>query len=298
MNNFPDIAFFVELVRHGSLSGLARAWGVTPPAISMRLNQLEKELGVRLLNRSTRQLSLTHEGEVYYSRGTALLADLADLNREVSSGSKTPKGLLKINAPMVLGRQKIAPIVYEFMALHPEIKIQLDLTNELANQIEQGYDASIRVGIPPDSRLVARKLASNRRYLCASPLYLDKSGHPAHPRELQNHQCLVHRRNENSHIWRLSKDDLTESVKVQGNFSSTDGEVLMGCALQGYGIIGAGDWYIHKYLKSGRMRLILEDWNLPNWDIYATYPERVHLSAKTTRFIDFLAEKINLLPQK
>lgn len=294
MNNFPDIAFFVELVRQGSLSGLARAWSVTPPAISMRLNQLEKELGVRLLNRSTRQLSLTHEGEVYYSRGTALLTDLADLHREVSSGSKTPKGLLKINAPQVFGRQKISPIVYEFMTRHPEIKVQLDLTRVPANQIEQGYDISIRVGIPPDSRLVARKLASNRRYLCASPMYLDKFGSPSHPRELPNHECLIIRRPEETHIWHLSKDDLTESVKVQGHFSCTDGEVLMGWALKGHGIICAGDWYIHKYLKSGRMRLILEDWNLESWDIYATYPEKMHLSAKTSIFINFLAEKINL----
>lgn len=292
MNNFPDIAFFVDLVKHGSLSALARAKGITPPAISMRLNQLEKELGVRLLNRSTRQLSLTHEGEQYYSRGSALLADLADLNREVSSGSETPKGLLKINAPMVLGRQKIAPIVYEFMVKYPEIKIQLDLTTTPANQIEQGYDVSIRVGLPPDSRLVARKLASNRRFLCASPLYLDKFGSPTHPRELLDHECLFIKRHDDAHIWRLSKDNFIESIKVQGHFCSTDGEVLMGWALQGHGIISAGDWYIHKYLKSGRMRLVLEDWNIPNWDIYAIYPERMHLSAKVTRFIDFMAEKI------
>ncbi|SFN71984.1 DNA-binding transcriptional regulator, LysR family [Formivibrio citricus] len=264
----------------------------------MRLNQLEKELGVRLLNRSTRQLSLTHEGEVYFSRGSALLADLADLNREVSSGSQTPKGLLKINAPMVLGRQKIAPIVYEYMERHPEIKIQLDLTSEPANQIEQGYDVSIRVGLPPDSRLVARKLASNRRYLCASPLYLDKFGMPSHPKELVKHECLILKRPEDANIWRLSKDNLIESIKVQGHFSSTDGEVLMGWALRGRGIVSAGDWYIHKYLKSGRMRHVLEEWSPPNWDIYAIYPEKIHLPAKVASFIDFLADKINMLQQK
>ncbi len=248
---------------------------------------------MKKLKLETRKLSLTHEGDVYYLRGSALLADLEELNREVSSGSKTPKGLLKINAPLVLGRQKIAPVVYKFMAEYPEIQIQLDLTRDPVNQIEQGYDICIRVGIPPDSRLVARKLASNRRYLCASPLYLDKFGHPCHPRELSNHECLVYKRSEDSHIWRLSKGDLVESIKVNGIFCCTDGEVLMGWALQGRGIICAGDWYIHKYLKSGRMRLVLEDWTLSNLDICATYSERMHLSAKVTAFISFLSADLN-----
>lgn len=293
MNNFPDIAFFIELVKHGSLSGLARTWGVTPPAISMRLNQLEKELGVRLLNRSTRQLSLTYEGELYYSRGTTLLADLAELNRDVSGGRDTPKGTLRVNAPLALGRKKIAPIMFDFMSQHPEIQIQLDLTGTPVNQIEQGYDVIIRVGIPPDSRLIARKLVSTRCFLCASPLYLDTAGTPVHPKELLNHQCLILRGPENSHIWRLSKEDLTESIKVHGDFSCADGEVLMGWGLQGRGIIIASDWYIQGYLKSGRMRLILEDWALPNRDIYAVYPERMHLSAKVTAFISFLSAGLN-----
>lgn len=293
MSSFPDIEFFVDLVRHGSLSSLARDMKVTPPAVSRRLNQLENNLGVRLLNRSTRRISLTQEGEIYYSRGLDLLADLSDLNLEILKGKQSPSGLIRINSPLVIGREVISEIVYDFLQEFPAVRIHLDLSSVPQNQIEQGFDICIRTGPPPDSRLVARKICTNHRYLCASPLYLEKMGIPSHPSDLRNHQCLIAANSESSHVWKLERGDIVESLKIEGKLSSTDGKVVAQWALKGMGIFIAGDWYLHKYLQNGLLQRILIDWHLPSKDIYVVYQNRKNLPARTAEFIDFLAKKIN-----
>ncbi|MDR3410695.1 MAG: LysR family transcriptional regulator [Formivibrio sp.] len=294
MDSVSDLRFFVELVKQGSLSALARELGITPPAVSARLAQLEQRLGVRLLNRTTRRLSVTHEGELYLKTGSRLLIELDELDRQVSSSRDVPKGLLRINATFGFGRRHIAPIVSAFRKAYPDVEVQLELTDKPMNLTESAVDVGIRFGDLPDSRLIARKIAANRRLLCASPLYLKSAGMPALPHDLVRHQCIVLRENDTAYgNWHLSRGRKQETVKVHGAMSSNDGETTLQWGLDGHGILMRSEWEIAPYLASGRLATVLDDWALPPADIYAVYPERMNLSAKVTAVLDFLAQQFS-----
>lgn len=286
-----DLEFFIRLVKQGSLAGLARELGVTPPAVSTRLAQLEKRLGVRLLNRTTRRISVTHEGEVYLATGARILSELQELEQNVSSSRAVPKGLLRVNATFGFGRQHIAPAVVEFARRFPQVEVQLDLTDRPVNLSDNAVDLGIWFGTVPDSRLVARRIAGNRRVLCAAPAYLARHGVPATPRDLQKHQCIVLRESDAAFgTWCLARASRQETVKVRGMYSTNDGETGVLWALAGMGILMRSEWDIHGHLKDGRLVQVLQEWTLPGADIYAVYPERANLSAKVGAFVGFLAE--------
>jgi LysR family transcriptional activator of dmlA len=292
MDNISDLSFFVQLVKHGSLSALARELGLTPPAVSSRLARLEKRLGVQLLNRTTRRLGVTQEGELYLSNGTRLLAELEELDRMVSSSRAIPQGLLRVNATFGFGRRHIAPAVSAFAQVYSAVDVQLTLTDRTVNLADQAYDVGIRFGQVPDSRLVARKIAANRRYLCASPDYLKSAGMPTTPRELQSHQCIVLRESDSAYgTWHLSRGRKQETVKVRGALSSNDGESAVIWALNGHGILMRSEWDVQEHLRSGALRPVLPEWSLPSADVFAVYRERMNLSAKVGAFVDFLAER-------
>ncbi|HEY4350203.1 MAG TPA: LysR family transcriptional regulator [Paraburkholderia sp.] len=291
MDSISDLAFFVQLVKHGSLSALARELGVTPPAVTARLARIETRLGVRLLNRTTRRISVTQEGELYLSHGARLLVDLEELDRMVSSARAIPKGLLRVNATFGFGRRHIAPAVSAFVRRYAEVEVQLTLTDRSINLAEQAYDVGIWFGQVPDSRLVARKIAPNRRFLCASPEYLEKAGMPATPRDLHSHQCIVLRENDAAYgTWHLSRGRKQETIKVRGALSSNDGETALLWALDGHGVLMRSEWDVQAHLRSGTLRIALPDWSLPSADIYAVYGERMNVSAKVVAFVDFLAD--------
>ncbi|MFL9913456.1 LysR family transcriptional regulator [Paraburkholderia sp. RL17-337-BIB-A] len=289
MDAVSDLEFFVALVKHGSLSALARDVGVTPPAVSARLAQIERRLGVRLLNRTTRRLSMTHEGEQYLTTGSKLLSALQELDRTISSSRATPKGLLRVNATFGFGRRHIAPAIAAFHRQYPDVEVQLELTDRPLNLAEAAFDVGIRFGEIPDSRLIARKVATNRRMVCASPIYVRAKGEPDTPRDLQRHQCIVLRESDTAYgTWHFSKGKRHETVKVHGVLSSNDGEATLVWALEGQGILMRSEWDATTYLQSGRLKQLLPDWSLPPADIYAVYPERLNLTAKVTAFIEFL----------
>jgi LysR family transcriptional activator of dmlA len=291
MNAISDLDFFVQLVKQGSLVALARELGVTPPAISSRLSQLEKRLGVRLLNRTTRRLSVTHEGELYLATGSRLLADLQELERSISSSRAMPKGLLRVNATFGFGRRHMAPAIIEFARRYPEVEVQLELTDRAVNLADKAFDVGIWFGTVPDSRMVARKIAGNRRLLCASPAYLAKAGAPATPHDLQAHQCIVLRESDAAYgTWHLTRGSKRETVKVRGALSTNDGETALLWTLAGFGILMRSEWDVHAHLQAGHLVPILQDWALPVADVFAVYPERMNLSAKVSAFIDFLSE--------
>jgi LysR family transcriptional activator of dmlA len=297
MDNISDLSFFVQLVKHGSLSALARELGLTPPAVSSRLARMEKRLGVQLLNRTTRRLGVTQEGELYLSNGTRLLAELEELDRMVSSSRAIPQGLLRVNATFGFGRRHIAPAVSVFAQSFSAVDVQLTLTDRTVNLADQAYDVGIRFGQVPDSRLVARKIAANRRYLCASPDYLKKAGMPMTPRELQSHQCIVLRESDSAYgTWHLSRGRKQETVKVRGALSSNDGESAVIWALNGHGILMRSEWDVQEHLRSGALQLVLPEWSLPSADVFAVYRERMNLSAKVSAFVDFLAERFTRNP--
>jgi LysR family transcriptional activator of dmlA len=289
MDAIADLDFFTRLVAHGSLSSLARDLGVTPPAISAKLAQLEKRLGVRLLNRTTRRLAVTQEGEMYLRVGAKLLEEVQELERMVSSSSDVPRGLLKVNATFGFGRRHIVPALSEFTRRFPEVEVQLDLTDRPLNLAESAYDVGIRFGELPDSRLVARKLAANRRFVCASTQYLEQHGSPQTPGDLRQHRCIVLRENDTAYgTWHFSKGKRHQLVKVHGSMSSNDGEATLQWALQGHGVVVRSEWDVAHYLDGGALKRLLADWNLPPADIYAVYPERLNLSAKVRVFVEFL----------
>jgi DNA-binding transcriptional LysR family regulator len=289
MSTDSELGFFCLLVKQGSLAATARELNLTPPAVSRRLSSLEDRLGVRLLNRTTRRISLTSEGEVYFANAQRILSDIDDMERLVSSSRAAPKGLLRVNAPLGFGRSYIGPAISGFSEAYPDVEVQLHLTDRPISLPDESIDVSVRFGEMPDSRLIAKKIASNRRLLVSSPGYLRMAGLPAHPHDLTSHQCIVLRQNEAAYgNWRLSRGGRTETVKVHGKLSTNDGEVALNWALEGHGILMRAEWDIAKYLRSGRLVQVLSEYETPPADIYAVYPERLNLSAKVAVFVEHL----------
>lgn len=287
-----DLAFFVAVVKAGSLTAAARELDVTTPAVSKRLAALEARLGVRLLNRTTRRLSATHEGDVYLEQARHILGEIEDLERRVSSSRAAPQGLLRVNAPLGFGRTHIGPAVSEFAKRFADVEVQLTLTDRPLVLADQSIDVGIRFGRVPDSRMIARRIAMNRRLVSAAPSYLARAGTPRIPRDLLRHECIRLRQNDASHsLWEFSRGNREYPVKVGGRLVSNDGEVTLRWALEGHGVLVRAEWDIAKHLRSGRLVQLLEDYPLPEADIYAVYPQRHHLSAKVIAFIDFVTER-------
>ena len=291
MTDTADLGFFTLLARQPSLAAAAQALGVTPPAVSRRLAALEKRLGVRLLNRTTRRLSLTPEGERYLEDGEQILRDIESLERSLAASRATPRGMLRINATFGFGRRHLAPLVSQFAKSWPDVEIVLQLTDRPLDLTEHAMDIGIRFGAPPDARILARKIASNRRLLRAAPAYLAQHGHPAQPRNLQNHACIVIRENNAAfNNWQLTDGKQQTMVKVRGPLSTNHGEIAVDWALAGHGIILRSEWDVAAYLRAGQLVRVLDLWVGNSADIHAIYPQRHHLSATVRVFLDFLAE--------
>jgi LysR family transcriptional activator of dmlA len=285
--------FFVLVARHRSLAAAARAIDLTPPAATKRLAALEGRLGVRLLNRTTRSVSLTSEGETYLQYATRIVAEIKEMEDVVSQGRATPRGLLRVNATLGFGRTTIAPLVSAFAVRYPEVELQMEVTDRPIDLVESGFDLAIRFGALPDKRLNARRIMSNRRFLCASPAYLERHGTPASLADLANHRCIIHRQNDDAYgIWRFLHHDHTEVVKVHGMLSSNDGDIVLGWALDGQGILIRSEWDLAKYLDSGRLKIVLPEFTLPAADLFVYYPSRRNQTIRARAFIDFLAEHL------
>ena len=259
----------------------------------MRLASMEKRIGARLLNRSTRKISLTPEGEIYLQHATRLIDELRELDEVVSGNRRAPKGLLRVNAPLGFGRTVIAPLVSTFTALYPEVEVQLEVTDRPIDLIEKGFDLAIRFGELPDNRINARRIMSNRRFICASPTYLEKHGTPRSLGDLAIHRCIIHRQNDDAFgVWRFLVEGKTEIVKIHGALSSNDGAIVQGWALDGQGIVIRSEWDVAKYLESGKLRRILPEFALPSADLYAYYPSKQNQPARVRSFIIFLVEQL------
>lgn len=290
MDAFSDLRFFALLMKEGSLAAAAQQMGITPPAASRRLAQLERRLGVRLLRRTTRRMSLTPEGETYLLDGTRILGDLDALERTVAGARSSPRGLIKLAATLGFGRMHIAPALSAFARAYPEVEVQLHLTDRPVNLVEQGFDAAVRFGDLPDSRLTARRLFANQRLLCASPAYLAQAGEPVQPADLLAHQCIVIRESDETYgTWHLRQGERQETVKVRGMLSTNDGATATTWALEGHGVLMRSEWDVAVHLAAGRLRRVLPAWALPAADVMLVYPTRSDLSAKTRALADFLA---------
>jgi LysR family transcriptional activator of dmlA len=291
VDNVSDLGFFVLVVKVGSLSAAAQELGVTAPTASKRLASIERRLGVRLLNRTTRRMSLTAEGEAFLSEGSRLLHELALLEQRLTGARAAPRGLLRVQATLGFGRRHVTPAVSSFAQRFPQVEVQLHLSDRPVSLVEEGFDVAVRIGELADGRLTARRVAANARLLCASPAYLRDAGEPAKPADLQAHQCIVIRESDETYgSWHLARGSQRETVKVRGRLSTNDGEAALEWALAGHGILMRSQWDAARHLRSGRLRIVLPQWTLPSADIHAVFPTKKDLSAKTRAFVDHLVD--------
>jgi LysR family transcriptional regulator, transcriptional activator for dmlA len=289
-NASQEMQFFSTLMRCGSLAAAARELQVSPPAVSKRLAGLEARLGVTLLNRTTRRLALTHEGETYLASARRILGEIDELERELQGARSEPAGLLRVNATLGFGRMHVAPAIASFARLHPKVDVQLQLSVNPPPLTEDSFDVCVRFGEPPDARVVARLLAANRRLLCASPAYLQRQGTPRTPHELAGHSIIAIRQGDEAYgVWRLRSGKRVESVRVRGRLSTNDGEIAVNWALAGHGIVLRAEWDIARYLRSGRLKEVLENWQAPPADIHAVYPVRHQGTVRVRAFVEHLA---------
>jgi len=287
-----DLGFFSALAGAGSLSAAARELGITTPAVSKHLALMESRLGVALVNRTTRRMSLTPEGDLYLEHARRILGEIDGMAEILGVAKATPKGLLRVNATLGFGRSHVAPIISKFVRRHPEVQVQLQLSVNPPALTEDAFDVCIRFGAPPDSRVIARQLAPNRRLLCAAPAYLARHGIPKVPNDLTKHNCIGIRQGEEAYgVWRLAsgrgRSATTESIKTRGNLTTNDGEIAVSWALDGHGILMRAEWDIERYLRNGRLVQVLPHCYTPDADIYAVYPQRHQLAARVRAFVDF-----------
>lgn len=292
MDTFHDIELFSVIIKLGSLAAAAQELGVTPPVVTKRLAGLEKKLGVRLLNRTTRKISLTPEGEVYLMEGVRLLQEMHALEGRIGGGSKQPQGTVRIASTLGFGRTHIAPALSKFVREYPMVDVQLHLSDRPVHLVEQGFDLMVRFGELSDSRLTARLLANNRRVMCAAPRYLKAMGVPSHPRDLGKHNCIFIREGDETFgTWHLTNGKEQEAIKVRSNLSTNDGTSAMGWALDGQGILLRSQWEVAKALQSKQLTPVLPGWSPPSADIYLVFQSNKHMLAKSRVLVDFLLEQ-------
>jgi DNA-binding transcriptional LysR family regulator len=291
-----ELGFFSTLATAGSLSAAARDLGVTTAAVSKRLGQMEMRIGMPLLTRTTRRMSLTPEGEVLLEHARRILGELDDLEQLLTSAKGRPSGLLRVNATLGFGRMHVAPVIAEYSRMYPDVDVQLQLSADPPPLSEDAFDVCVRFGEPPDARIVARKLAPNRRLLVASPRYLREHGTPQTPADLHRHNCIGIRQGSDAYgVWRLTPvkgaKARTESIHVRGRLTTNDGEIAVNWALQGHGIVLRAEWDVDRYLRSGRLVQVLPQFATPEANIYAVYQQRHQLSSRIRLFVEYLAEK-------
>jgi LysR family transcriptional regulator, transcriptional activator for dmlA len=292
-----DLGFFSTLAASSSLSAAARELGLTAAAVSKRLAQMEQRAGVALINRTTRRMTLTPEGEVFLAHARRILDELDELGELLGSAKKNPKGLLRVNATLGFGRGHVAPAISRFVARHPQVSVQLQLSVAPPPLSDEAFDVCIRFGELPDTRVVARRLASNRRLLCASPAYLARHGTPLLADDLRRHNCIGIRQGDEPYgVWRLSSGRgparKTENIRINGNLTTNDGEIAVKWALDGHGILMRAEWDIAEYLADGRLAVVLDGYETPSADIYAVYAQRHQMSARIRAFVDFLSTEL------
>ena len=285
MAQFKQIAAFVGIASRGSMSATARAEGVTPAIIGRRLDALEERLGVKLLLRTTRRISLTFEGAAFLEDCQRILRELADAEGAVSLGSIRPGGHLKISAPAGFGRRHVAPLLKQFVDDNPDVTVRLDLSDRLVDLVDENVDCAIRIGDLADSSLISIRLGEMQRVIVASPDYIAKFGVPPAPTSLVEHNCLSLRQQRG---WTLLVEGAVRVVKVSGNFECNDGAVLHDWALAGKGLAWRSLWEVGTDISAGRLVTVLDNFVAPPVGIHAVVPQRRHLPLRVRLFIDLL----------
>ena len=289
MDKLKALESFVSVATRGSLTAAANAEGVAPAIMGRRLDALEEKLGVKLLVRTTRRITLTHEGSAFLEDCQRVLADLANAEASVSAGGVKASGHLRITAPAGFGRRHVAPLVPRFRAQHADVTISLNLSDRVVDLAGEGYDCAVRVGDLPDSSLVSVRLADNRRLCVASPAYLQRAGVPRHPSELARHACLVLSSDASqTRGWAFRIDGELTHLRPTGRLDCTDGQVLHAWCLEGLGLAWRSAWEVEADLSAGRLLSVLDDFAAPPNGIYAVFPRSRHLPLRVRLWVEHL----------
>jgi DNA-binding transcriptional LysR family regulator len=292
-----DLRFLCTLASEPSLAATARVLNVTAPAVSQRLQSLERKLGVRLLNRSTRRLTLTDEGELIEAEGRSMLMRLDQLEEEIAQRREEVVGKLRVLAPTGFGRLYIAPALSTFRERYPRVQIELLLSDKLGRHPEQNWDLAIHIGELVDSGLIVRSLAPNRRFACASPDYLHNKGMPQTPQDLCHHDCIALRENdEDVTLWRFTVHGEAQPIRIEPVLACNDGEIVRDWALDGRGIIVRSEWSVSNDLASGRLVRVLENYRLPDANVVALFGSRDGGSRRVRVFVDELTSQFQPPP--
>jgi DNA-binding transcriptional LysR family regulator len=297
MDKPGEMRAFVRSVELGGFSAAARDLDLTPSALSKLVTRMEDRLGVRLMNRTTRKLALTAEGEAYFASAKRILVDIEEAETEVTQFSQSPKGLLRINVGVAFGMHQLAPALPRFLERYPEIELDITVTDRLVDLVEEGADVAIRTGPLRDSSLIARKICDMHRVICASPIYLKKHGVPKTPKDLRQHNCISISGAPQLRKWAFDTSNGIETIDVSGNVNANNAETLLQLAATGVGIIRLADVIVSDGIRAGWLVPILSDVShdepLP---LSAVYPPGKHKSPRVAAFVNFLVERFGSAP--
>ncbi len=293
MDTLAGMKVFSRVVEAGSFSEVGRQLGVAPSSISRQINDLENELKTVLFQRSTRKLSLTEAGQIYYEHAARIVSDIDEARLAISQFDGTPTGILRLSVPGSISRRHIIPAIVAFQEKYPGVEVVLLASDQVVDMIENRVDLTIRLGNLSDSSLVARKIGTGRRFLCASKSYIKKHGEPTSPEELKDHNCLTFRNNPGKNNWKFkNKKGVTTEVKVSGSLYANDGESLVSAAIEGHGVVLMPEWLVCIELHEKLLTELLPAYTVvpKETPMYAIYPRQQHLPLKIRAFIDFMVE--------
>jgi DNA-binding transcriptional LysR family regulator len=293
MSAVANMRAFIRVVEAGSFSSAARQLGIAPSSVSRQINELENILGVRLFQRTTRKLSLTEAGDLYFHRASDIINDIDEAALAVSQLDGLPSGILRLTVPASLSRRHIVPALFDFQQIYSSIQVVLTVSDQLVDLIDNRIDLAIRIGRLKDSSFVARKIASSRRVLCASPSYINNAEVLELPEQLINHNCITFRSHPGNNMWKFQGMGKTTEIHISGNLFIDDGESLVAAAVEGYGVILVPEWLVDRELKSEHLQEILPNFRaIPSeTPIYAIYPRQHHLPPKVRAFVDFMVNR-------
>ncbi len=293
LDRLRAIEMFVKVVEAGSFVRAAEALDTSPAGVTRHIADLETRLGTRLLQRSSRRLALTDSGSAYYDRAKQILEDLNEAEAIAGAETLAPTGLLRVNVPVAFGTRVLAPLWPRFRERHPQVRLDIALSDRFVDLVEEGVDAAVRVGRLPSSNLIARRLATVRSLICASPAYLERRGVPATAHELARHDCLGYRYSSTRDEWEFSTPDgQALRVAVRCDFHANNGDVLCAAAIGGEGIVALPTFICAPAIARGELVVLLPDWPLPELGVHVVYPSRRYLSAKVRALLDFLGAAI------
>lgn len=288
MFNWEGVSEFVAVAEAESFTAAAKRLGISTAQVSRQVSALETRLSAKLFYRTTRRVSVTEVGNIYYQHCRQLLDGLDEAERAITNLQSTPTGKLKITAPVTYGERTIAPLINNFVAKYPELEVRLRLTNQTLDLIDEGYDLAIRLGKLDDSTMMAKRLASRTQYVCASPDYLSTHGVPHSLSELEQHNCLQ----GTLDYWRFQDKRKARNIKVKGSMSCNSGRALVDAALKGIGIVQLPDYYVFRFIESGELVSLLENLREPDDGVWALYPHNRHLSPKVRMLLDYLGDEL------